>query len=240
MNERLGTHDKEPTQLMDIDPKGAYLTKLTDVEGNPILFQRSLTGDKVRGGSHVCLPAFGPDASGVLDQHGYGRGVDWDFVSSSDKQTVQCDHLQQEGPYAGLQSRIIYKLTEDGETSALHTKLFLFNHSERDMPISPGFHPYFAVDPDDIRLNDEQISLADFEPFQDYGVHESMKLETAGRTITISSPDLQHFIVWSDSRGDYLCIEPTFAGSGFDYNSPREAELLLAQESKRFSYVIRW
>ena len=240
MSERLSIHDKEPVQSMSIDSKGAYLTELIDAQGKPILFPKSLIGDKIRGGSHVCLPAFGPDASGELPQHGYGRDVEWDIVTASDGRTVQCEYTQQEGSYAGLQSRIIYQLTERTDGAVLNTKLFLFNHSESDMPVSPGFHPYFVVNPRDITLNDEQISLTDLEPFQDYGIHESMKLQTFGRTITISSPNLQHFIVWSDSRADYLCIEPTLAGSGFNYNQPRSGELLPAGQSQSFSYTIEW
>lgn len=240
MNERLNMHDKEPVQSMLVDPIGAYLTTLVDGQGSPILFPKSLIGDKVRGGSHVCLPAFGPDESGKLPQHGYGREVEWDIIASPDGRVIQCEHTQQEGLYAGLQSRLIYQLAEGADGSALQTRLSLFNRSKEDMPISPGFHPYFAVDPDDIRLNGEQISLSDFEPFQDLGTSEVMVLKTAGRTVTISSPDLQHFIVWSDVRDNYLCIEPTFAGSGFNYYEPRDGELLHSGQRQSFEYKITW
>lgn len=240
MNERLNMHDKEPVQSMLVDPIGAYLTTLVDGQGSPILFPKSLIGDKVRGGSHVCLPAFGPDKSDTLPQHGYGREVEWDVITFPDGHTIQCEHTQQEGPYAGLQSRLIYQLAEGADGSALQTRLSLFNRSKEDMPISPGFHPYFAVDPDGIRLNGEPISLDDFEPFKPYGTHDALTLETAGRTITVSSPDLQEFIVWSDSRDNYLCIEPTLAGSGFDYNSPRPGEILRAGDRRDVSYVIKW
>jgi galactose mutarotase-like enzyme len=223
-----------------IDSTGAYLLELHDSFGKPIVFPRTQLGDKVRGGSHVCLPAFGPDASGKLPQHGYGREVEWDIVTSPDGRTVQCEHTQREGLYAGLQSRIMYQLDESVDSSVLQTTLSLFNQSIEPMPISPGFHPYFVVDPADIQLNGQRIALDDFEPFKSYGRHQSMTLETAGRTVTVSSPDIQDFIVWSDSRGEYLCIEPTLAGSGFDYIAPRAEELLPAGERRNFSYSVQW
>ena len=49
-----------------VDETGAYITELYDVDGNQILFPRTMIGEKLRGGSHVCFPYFGPDGAGIL------------------------------------------------------------------------------------------------------------------------------------------------------------------------------
>lgn len=206
---------RHTAKQFSVDAVGAYVTELYDVAGRPILFPRTRLGEKLRGGSHVCYPYFGPDRAGLLPQHGFGRTVAWQVEVSADERTVMCryDEAQHE-LFAGLSAQLRYHLNATGDELA--TELTVTNHSDQPRAVMPGFHPYMAVDPADVRLNGKQIDVADFEPFRSFPDSAKMTLETAGRTVTVSSGDLTHMIVWTDAQDNYLCVEPTARGNGFD------------------------
>ncbi len=227
------------TPQFSVDSHGAYLTRLTDSKGIPILFERTEIEGKRRGGAHVCLPYFGADAAGVLPQHGFGRDVEWN-VEVLDNGAVSCVYEKMEqGNPTGLHARMLYEL---GETkTSFITALMIANRSgsKESFPATPGFHPYFAVDPRDVRLNGERIDLADFEPFQSFSDTSEMTIESRGRTVTVSSNDLRHIIVWTDQRGGYLCVEPTHSGHSFDSMQPGGV-VLQPGDSVSYGYTISW
>lgn len=214
---------------------GAYLTELKAADGRDIIFPLTELQGKRRGGSHICLPYFGPDLDGELAQHGYGREVEWCEVELSSERAVY-RHRQTEGRFVGLEAELSYSLGDN----FLQTELKVFNGAAEAMHISPGFHPYFAVNPEDIALDGQAISLDDYEPFQERPGSSRLELKGANYQVEISSDDLTHAVVWSDSRGDYLCVEPTLAGNVF-YSQHQTGDFeLLPGEQKSFSYKITW
>ena len=222
-----------------VDSGGAYLVNLYDSRGDAILFPRATIDGKRRGGAHVCLPYFGPDAAGVLPQHGFGRDVEWSVEVLSDNE-IRCVYEEiKDGVSTGFYASILYKLFEDNNSFV--TALTAANQSSRSEPfaVTPGFHPYFAVDPEDTYLNGGRIQLTDYEPFKSFPESSTMTLHSGGRTITVSSQDLRHMIVWTDKRGDYLCVEPTLSGNGFDSTKTSE-HTLGAGAVAAYSYSITW
>jgi len=228
------------TPHFTVDSHGAYVTKLTDNAGKPILFERTMIGDKRRGGAHVCLPYFGPDAAGVKPQHGYGRDVEWKVEVTGDDE-ISCSYMEtaddEVGLITGLNTTMTYSYNAAYNT--FYTVMTVSNTSSRNgpQPFSPGFHPYFAVDPSDVRLNGEPINLADFEPFKEFPNTPEMTVESQGRVVTVSSQDLQHMVVWTDLRGDYLCVEPTLMGNAFDSRSS-DGPALQSQDMVTYVYKI--
>ncbi len=222
-----------------VDSHGAYLVSLTDGEGKPILFERTEIDGKRRGGAHVCLPYFGADAAGVLPQHGFGRDVEWEIEVLSDRE-ISCFYEEMDGEFpTGFRARMLYSLDQEG--NSFHTALLVMNTFRRKGPfaVSPGFHPYFAVDPKDVRFNGQKIDLADFEPYKDFPDMMEMTIESGGRTITVWSQNLLHMVVWTDMKGDYLCVEPTLSGHSFD-STKGSGVVLQTSESESFSYNISW
>lgn len=230
------------TPHFTVDSHGAYVTKLVDTAGKPILFERTMLGDKRRGGAHVCLPYFGPDAAGALPQHGFGRDVEWKTEVTGDDE-ISCTYMETTGDeidlITGLTTTMTYSY--DAEDAMFYTTMTVCNPVKRNgpQPFSPGFHPYFAVDPNDVRLNGEPINLADFEPFKEFPNTPEMTIESRGRAITVSSQDLQHMVVWTDLRGDYLCVEPTLMGNAFD-SSSSSSPTLQSQDIVTYQYKIAW
>lgn len=223
-----------------VDSEGAYLVDLYDAAGKPILFPRTAIDGKRRGGAHVCFPYFGADAAGMLPQHGFGRDVEWDVVTTGDTE-VAYSYMKRddEGLYQGLSATITY--IAHPEDNELYTGIVISNPFLRTgpQPISPGFHPYFAVNPNDVRLNGTKIDLADFEPYKEYPDTNMMVIESDGRTITISSNELKHMVVWSDAKGDYLCVEPTLSGHSFDSTRP-DGTILEPESYTQYGYTIKW
>lgn len=220
-----------------VDSEGAYLVNLCDKAGKPILFPRATIGGKRRGGAHVCSPYFGPDAAGVLPQHGFGRDVEWDITVQGDREIICTYQENSDELFAGLHATIAYKLSED--SNSFSTTLIVTNNGYKTFPVTPGFHPYFAVDSNDVRLNGEQVSLADFEPFKEFPGNQAMTVESGGRAVTVSSETLQHMVVWTDLRGEYLCVEPTLAGNAFDSTKP-DIHLLQPTEVVVCAYSLAW
>lgn len=231
------------TPQFSIDSHGAYLTRLVDKEGRPVLYERTEIDGKRRGGAHVCLPYFGPDAAGKLPQHGYGRDVEWDVTKSSDNE-ISCSLFQtnEDGAHVGLTANILYLLSP--ERNELYTGIVISNPFRRSEPqsVTPGFHPYFVVNPSDVRLNGKKIHLADYEPFKEFPDTPEVILESGGRTITVSSSNLQHMIVWTDAKGEYLCVEPTLMGNAFDSTKPGENILDPNNDDHmvQYGYTIKW
>lgn len=220
-----------------VDSEGAYLVSLTDGEGEPILFERTAIDGKRRGGSHVCLPYFGVDAAGALPQHGFGRDVSWD-VRVVDENTIDCSYIHAEhDDFEGLGANLRYQLGEEG--GEFTTTLHVMNQGEKSMTVTPGFHPYFAVDTSDVRLNGTAIDVADFEPYKDYPDTNEMMLETAGRTIKIASGTLRHMVAWTNLQGDFLCVEPTKGGHNFD-SEKQDRHSLPPGEKLTLQYTIGW
>ena len=224
-----------------VDSNGAYLTRLVDVEGRPILFERTEIDGKRRGGSHVCFPYFGADAAGILPQHGFGRDVEWKVTVGADGTEIACSYMKrdEEGLFEGLSANILYKLhPKDNEFFVGLTVSNPFPHTG-PQPVSPGFHPYFAVDPTDLRLGGEKINIADFEPYREYPNTNSMTIASGGRIVTVSSSDLQHMVVWSDAKGEYLCVEPTLSGHSFD-STKLGSSVLEATTHVQYGFTIKW
>ncbi len=222
-----------------VDEIGAYVTELYDTNGHPVLFPRTLIGNKNRGGSHICFPYFGPDAADVRPQHGFGRTVTWRSEVSVDGRIVTCayDEVNDER-FQGLSTKVKYEINEAGDTFT--TTLNVINNGSQSSTVTPGFHPYFMIDATDVVLNGKRINVADFDPFQSFPDTTSIVLETAGRTVTVLSENLTHMVVWTDAKGEYLCIEPTVRGNAFDSRHEPRLSGIVPGGTIEYSFSIKW
>lgn len=230
-------HDTEPKRGFSIDPHGAYLTQLHTSEGQPILFDRTTIDGKTRGGCHVCLPNFGPDSSGELAQHGFGRTVDWQVVRD-EGDVVELRMPQVEGDYAGLEASMIYAY--DADASRCTMRLEVSNSGTTPLRVAPAFHPYFAVGEDEpVRLNGELLDTSAYEGTE-FVEGISHELAIGERQLTLESDELTTWALWSDNRGGYFCVEPSEAGPSFINDSPRPDELFAPGEQWSYEFRISW
>ena len=232
----LGVGDTKLT----VDVDGGWLTALRDKTGD-ILFPRtplvnSLGETKVRGGCHVCVPQFGPAREELgLTQHGFGRDSLWTLQDSS-KSSLVFNLSSTHGDYQNLQVILTYTLAE----KSLKMELSLFNDGISDVRIAPAFHPYFETNrAATVGLDDATVAVDDYQDtkFLD-GLRKT--LEVNGRTLTLSSDELNVWAIWSDRLDEYFCVEPTLGGYRFLAESPEEDELLLSNTHASYGFTISW
>lgn len=237
MKERFS--DTEPKPQFAVDKQGAYLTELYDRTGKAVLFPRTDLEGKTRGGCHVCLPNFGPDASGRLAQHGFGRTLDWKSAASEEPGVADLYLPAGTDEYAGLKAALHIAVGDEGGDH-LTMRLDVGNHGAEPLRVAPGFHPYFAVsEGDSVQLDGiplDLTALADTE-FVDGSSHE---LVIGGRRLRLHSDELQRWAVWTDQRGGYVCVEPTLAGPTFLNNEPLDTEMLAPDAVQSYEFRIHW
>lgn len=211
-------------------------------ETNDILFpEQEIEIDgvaKLRGGAPVCCPIFGTmpetkDYEGVtLPQHGLVRLGNRHF------------HTLRKYPVGGGESvyfmfldpwyhevLVTVRLSEDGKLLEHEILVWKDPHSENYMPISIGFHPYFATHGDlfhitygDYHITSDEIQNGDpfFITRREFGQKLLVELSYNNNLeISIDDGDYDHFCIWTDAKDKYICVEPVLGGGG-KYNILRK------------------
>ena len=197
------------TKLM-IDTNGAYITEFTH-DGKDVFFPKFETEikgkKKTRGGSHPCLPSFGPSEINDLKDHGYGRDNNWEIDQKSDRKVLL--KLAGSCGYEGMDSFITYDL---GEKSLL-AEIKMVNNSSKDLPVAPGFHPYFRAGED---FKVYGLDFGDFNLEDTYFLDASeLSFKAENFDIKITSENFHKFAIWTDFIDDYRCVEPCYNGKSF-------------------------
>lgn len=223
-------------QHFSIDPQGAYVTRLVDQANTPILFERTEINGKRRGGSHVCLPNFGPDASGILAQHGFGRTSEWQLMRD-DEGVKELSIVPVAGEYADLRATILY--TYDEASSQFTMALTVTNQGDDTLRVAPGFHPYFAVGDEPVQLDGAQIDLTGYAGTE-YATGPTRELRIGNRALQLHSEQLTTWALWTDLAGKYFCVEPTLRGPSFLSPETAPDEQLAAGEQRSYEFTISW
>jgi glucose-6-phosphate 1-epimerase len=223
-----------------IDPKGAWMTNLSDDRGD-ILFPRRMLkavdgASKVRGGCHVCLPNFGPGGASSQPQHGFGREMLWKEGERSDS-SVRLILKRGRDEYENLSSFLTYQL----ESSRLDITLKVINNGGQPLRVGPAFHPYFAIQGagDFVKINGTNQPLEDLNDtlFVSGGAQE---LILPNRTVMLHSKGLLTWAQWTDRLGSYVCIEPTVGGYTFLNETSSADEILAPNQQKIYKLTISW
>lgn len=222
-----------------IDPKGAWLTNLSDEYGDLLFPKRSLTAadgsEKLRGGSHVCLPNFGPGGKSGQPQHGFGRLEEWEVSDKTDN-SILLTLEKGEDEYAKMSSVLTYQL----DAQALLMTLELVNNGDDALRVAPAFHPYFVLGREhSAALNDEKLFLEDLAEVQ-FAEGTLQTLNISDTIITLESEELTTWAKWTDQLGPYVCVEPTLGGNAFLNDSPEPRELITSGETRLYRFIIRW
>lgn len=201
---------KEKNLEMTVNSYGAYIEKFTK-DKKPIFFPKLLIKIKdelkTRGGMHPCLPNFGKSEIKDLAQHGFGRISFWD-IEQKNENSIKLK-LEGKDEYENTLYYIKYKI----EDSSLKIDFKIENKSDKDLPIGPGFHPYFYVDKD-FKIKGLDLEKIDLE--NTYFLKEKKAyLEIKYFNIIIENENFEEFAIWTDYKGEYLCLEPCLNGPSF-------------------------
>lgn len=223
-----------------IDPKGAWLTNLSDSYGDVLFPRRQLADEadvkRTRGGSHVCMPNFGPGGQSGLAQHGFGRTSVWNTIDQTES-SILLALDKGDGDYADMMALMTYQLAD----GVLLGTLEMTNNSDKPLRAAPGFHPYIVASQnepiviDGVTYKPEELSETEFI---DGAEHE---LITSAGMFRLRSDELHRWAIWTDSLGEYVCVEPTLAGFSFrDQPEPTEEELLPPGVSRQYGFSLSW
>jgi len=243
-------HIQAGNATAEICEYGAYVTDWT-VDGSHILYRE----DNIkRTGIPVLFPFAGPlhndkleVTSTHLPQHGFGRNVMWSAVKVSDTQIqLQLDSNNLEAQWKTafpfeFVATITVALSSDGK---LHHTILVTNLGKNTMPISPGLHPYFAIQHH--HKNQVEVSTGtnwnghtiDWNTWTGSDFLPAAPTTTAhlhSNTITIThDTSISTIVIWSGEAKDYICIEPITQ----PFNSINSNPILIPHKSNWKSEVV--
>jgi D-hexose-6-phosphate mutarotase len=222
-----------------VDPQGAYLTNLSDDNGDLLFPKRNLTtpdgATKLRGGCHICLPNFGPGGNSPQPQHGFGRTSLWE-VTDKTEDNILLTLLEGGEGYRDMTSVLTYQLAD----SMLMVTCELTNNGTVPLRVAPAFHPYFSLTGEkEVEIDGQKELLDDLSEAQ-FMSGDSHELKTTARKFTMISTNLPVWAKWTDQLGKYVCVEPSFGGFTFLEDTPKPEEMLSAGASKSYAVSITW
>ena len=245
--------DESASSRLEVVPERGGIVTRWSIQGQELFYldQERFTHPElsVRGGNPILFPICGnlPDdvyaydgKSYSLKQHGFARNLPWEVVEqsteSSSKLTISLksnDETLAVYPFE-FQVKFVYEL--EGKTLKIHQEYI--NQSDKEMPLSFGFHPYFLV-PDKEKLSldipastyqakdsTEVVSYKGSFDFNEDEIDVALKpLNGSSASITDSSRSLKINLKWSEDfstivfwtvKGkDFVCLEP--------WSAPRNA-----------------
>ena len=245
--------DESASSRLEVVPERGGIVTRWSIQGQELFYldQERFTHPElsVRGGNPILFPICGnlPDdvyaydgKSYSLKQHGFARNLPWEVVEqsteSSSKLTISLksnDETLAVYPFE-FQVKFVYEL--EGKTLKIHQEYI--NQSDKVMPLSFGFHPYFLV-PDKEKLSldipastyqakdsTEVVSYKGSFDFNEDEIDVALKpLNGSSASITDSSRSLKFNLKWSEDfstivfwtvKGkDFVCLEP--------WSAPRNA-----------------
>ncbi len=215
--------------LAEVAPaRGALVTRLRVGDREVLYLDRATLDDpskNVRGGVPLLFPFAGKLADDTLTltgtkmkQHGFARDRAW-TVSESEP------------------TRVRMTLRADEATQAQYPFDFVLHHEVRvvprglqlaltvvagddDLPVAPGWHPYFALAREDkLRVAGDGVTASQCYDDREFDFGLVAPLDGRSRferpsILLEASPDMRHLHFWSLPEKPFLCIEPFYGPMG--------------------------
>ncbi|MDA1338550.1 MAG: hypothetical protein O2871_04255 [bacterium] len=205
-----------------ISDDGGWL-KMFSVRGKDILvagFEYAKEGKiKKRGGVPILFPNAGQEIKTDLlnlSQHGFARDMVWEIAKQTEDKLVLklTDSLDTFTLYPfNFQTELTFIVSEN----SINIGLNVLNVGRNDMPLAPGFHPYFKL----MKENREKLVFKQhsfvFDGTTTYKSSESpinFKLPKIGEISLSYSDNLKNVSYWAELSGNYICIEPWVGPEG--------------------------
>ncbi len=232
---------------IELDQHGGYLTRLV-LNGVEVLYPLDrafqIEGNtKTRGGMPILFPNAGPDTSGSLPQHGPARDMMFRVKNlrcgnQSTTVTLGLDYALLLEQDASMTEKYPHPFGAE-MTYTVGAGIFMAELCVRNLgrsgeiPVAPGFHPYFLTDPDslsDIRVlgvNGFDPNSLDWEKGGEFPIDESGEVRLfiprgEGEVgLKMSIHGFRNVVAWTDGGGPYVCIEPWATGGDAIWDQQR-------------------
>ncbi len=228
--------------VVEVVPERGAIVSALEVAGAPVLFLDPATladpSKNVRGGIPLLFPFAGKLTDELfaltnthMKQHGFARNRAWTVSEQRDglvRMTLAADaETRAQFPYEFSAEHSVM-ITPRGVQLALTVTA-----GDQPVPVSPGWHPYFAIAPAD--KASVRGDVAGFTPDQlgddrefDFGVvapargRARFELPKLGSIELSFSPEMRHLQFWSQPGKPFICLEPFFGPAG-TINTERRA-----------------
>lgn len=205
------------------------VTKWYDTTRAAVLFRESDQNNKRRGGCFAAAPIFGATPKDVpwkLPQHGPVRSLG----GISGRQHLISQKINSSGGY--WEYRFVFPTSRDFPWSYFVFLSLEYNRPEEklaqtmrivraadcqnneSMPVSGGFHPYFATAGEPFVIHQQDEVFCDHTA----AFHQSLRLSHEGGDVILERQDtivtisctghFDQFNLWTDAPEKYVCVEP--------------------------------
>jgi len=188
-------------------------------EGEKLIFPEHKVGEKSRGGSPICFPFFGPSPFEGIPQHGWLRHQTLTVFGETENSVVLIGKNDRLPSFKWLLDyRIIIGIGPTGRLIMRLKAERLEDGEYLDLPVNPGFHPYFISDPAKFaiaqclaRVGENVVSNFPKKSVR-INVADPLLVKSGKRTVLIKlGGDYtveSCLTLWSDDPEKYFCLEP--------------------------------
>lgn len=259
--------DSENTSWLKVVPERGGIIIGFGVDGDEVLFLNKETlydtEKNIRGGIPILFPISGQLENGEYEwnghvyqmkNHGVARNQPWEVIETKTEETQASitlgfksnEETRKSYPY-DFEVIFTYTLTKNQLTIDQQYK----NHSDSDMPIYAGFHPYFKTTSKDLNYETDAKTYLDYNDMKINEIHGSLDLtnkkesfvllDAIKNEISFELPDLKktisltygnefkYIVLWTEKDQEFVCVEPWMAKTN-ELN--QKEELVLIQPSE--------
>jgi galactose mutarotase-like enzyme len=259
--------DSENTSWLKVVPERGGIIIGFGVEGDEVLFLNKDTlydtEKNIRGGIPILFPISGQLENGEYEwnghvyqmkNHGVARNQPWEVIETKTEETQASitlgfqsnEETRRSYPF-DFEVIFTYTLTKNQLTIDQQYK----NHSDSEMPIYAGFHPYFKTTSKDLNYETDAKTYLDYNDMKINEIHGSLDLtnkkesfvllDAIKNEISFELPDLKktisltygnefkYIVLWTEKDQEFVCVEPWMAKTN-ELN--QKEELVLIQPSE--------
>lgn len=265
--------DSENTSWLKVVPERGGIIIGFGVEGDEVLFLNKDTlydtEKNIRGGIPILFPISGQLENGEYEwnghvyqmkNHGVARNQPWEVIETKTEVAQASitlgfksnEETRRSYPF-DFEVIFTYTLTKNQLTIDQQYK----NHSDSDMPIYAGFHPYFKTTSKDLNYETDAKTYLDYNDMKINEIHGSLDLtnekesfvllDAIKNEISFELPDLKktisltygnefkYIVLWTEKDQEFVCVEPWMAKTN-ELN--QKEELVLIQPSEALKTTV--
>ncbi len=261
--------DWETKSWLKVAPERGGMVIGYGFDGQELLFLNNDTFHdetaNVRGGIPILFPISGQLENGEYDwnsktykmkNHGFARNHAWEVVGTSKKNGVSLticlksdESTKNSYPF---EFEVVFTYTlKDGVVTIDQNYT---NKSDSEMPMYPGFHPYFKTAEKNISYTTDARKYFDYNDLKEKNIHEGLDLkgkkealvllDSVEKQINFELPELQSTVklsygeefkyvyLWTEQGQEFICVEPWMARTN-ELNRKEELYYIKPEESLR-------
>ncbi|ALC82351.1 MULTISPECIES: aldose epimerase family protein [Bacillus] len=219
-----------------------------EVEGKELLYLNKETfynaEANVRGGIPILFPISGQLENGEYEwdgktykmkNHGVARNNSWKVIDTNSNGeaaiTMRLTSTEETKNSFPFDFEVIFTYALKNNTLTIHQEYR--NHSDSDMPIYAGFHPYFKTAQKELAYQTDAKTYLDYNDMKTKEINGTIDLtdkkealallDAEKKDIVFELPEIEkkvqlsygsefaYVVLWTEKENDFVCVEPWMA-----------------------------